>query len=197
MPSVLAHFWTSSGRQRRNTASAQLEQLTHIYVSAPLTLQTTFIFFFIMPNTKSAKTQHPSGATEPSKENPKSTKSTKGFTEIDTSRLTPDQRELRRRRRSSERERVARIQKASVDGDVRPGSPPSAGPKPTDARRALVVEPQGIASRPTDLLPGPSGSSTTITSGSKIERDQTCPDTSPQGDSKCPEALPPRHVGPL
>ena len=173
MPSDLAHFWTSSGRQRRNTASAQLEQLTHIYVSAPLTLQTTFIFFFIMPNTKSAKTQHPSGATEQSKENPKSTKSTKGFTEIDTSRLTPDQRELRRRRRSSERERAARVQRASADGDDRPDSPPSAGSKPTETRRALVVEPQGIANRPVGLLSDPSGPSTMITSGSKVERGQT------------------------
>ena len=163
----------SCRRHAATQASAQLEQLTHIYVSAPLTRKTTPTFFFSMPITKSTKTQLPSGATEPSKENPKTTKSTKGFTEIDTSRLTPDQRELRRRRRSSERERAARVQRASADGDDRPGSPPSAGTKPTDAPRALVVEPQGISSRPADLHPGPSGSSTMITSGSKVERGQT------------------------
>ena len=84
-----------------------------------------------MPITKAIKTQRAPGATAPAKDKSKVSKTTKDFTEIDTSTLTPDQREMRRRRPTMERERAARNQKAS------PG-PPTAETKPAEAPQAPV-----------------------------------------------------------
>ena len=84
-PSELAAPLDQLLKARRNTASAQLEQLTYNYVSAPLTSLTTLFLNFIMPNTKSVKAQRPSGATAPVKDKSKSSKTAKDFTEIDTS----------------------------------------------------------------------------------------------------------------
>ena len=161
MPSVLAHFWTSSGRQRRNTACpAQLEQLPYIYESAPL-LHYQLNSTFIMPITKSTKTQRASGATDPTKDKSKPTKTTKVFTAIDTSRLTPDQREqreMRRHRRTTERECAARAHNVSDDCNDIDDSPAAAETTlvvtqqaPLDVSQGTPPHPDGDAGTPNEF----------------------------------------------
>ena len=123
MPRRWHHFWTSSLSTPQLKLPAQLETLPYVYESAPSNLDPRNCIF-IMPTTKSTKTQRSSGVTVQTKDKSKSSKTTKVFTAIDISRLTPDQREMRRHRRTTERERAIRAH--SDDGNDTDDSPAAA-----------------------------------------------------------------------
>ena len=99
-----------------------------------------------MPTTKSTKIHRPSGVTVPTSDKAKSSKTTKTkvFKEIDTSRLTPDQREMRLHRWTTERERAARAHNVSDDGNDTDDSPAA-------AETTLVVTQQARRTHETDL----------------------------------------------